>query len=93
MSLIEDADVPTTVPDLTGRYDSFKFASHFTKLEIGLPKNYLEIGTAKGIRFERAKWDRVQEAVISAVKGMPEFIVSIGLLRRAGSCRTETGVC
>ena len=78
MSLIEDADVPTTVPDLTGRYDSFKFASHFTKLEIGLPKCFLEIGTAKGIRFERAKWDRVQEAVISAVKGMPEFMLALG---------------
>ena len=53
-------------------------ASHFTKLEIGLPKCFLEIGTAKGIRFERAKWDRVQEAVISAVKGMPEFMLALG---------------
>ena len=59
MSLIEQTKLPTTIPNLTGKYDSFKFATQFRAMDVQLPPNFLEIGTnEKGLRFDRSKWDK-----------------------------------
>ena len=91
MSLVEQGKIPTTIPNLTGKYDSFKWAAHFGKMEVRVPQSFLEIGTAeKGLRFDRAKWDRFQEAIVASVKGLPEHLMVLGYFDR-GSCYHRRG--
>ena len=76
MSLIEQTKLPTTIPNLTGKYDSFKFATQFRAMDVQLPPNFLEIGTnEKGLRFDRSKWDKFQERLVALVKGLPEHLL------------------
>ena len=79
MSLIEQTKLPTTIPNLTGKYDSFKFATQFRAMDVQLPPNFLEIGTnEKGLRFDRSKWDKFQERLVALVKGLPEHLLVLG---------------
>ena len=43
-----------------------KWVAHFSKMEVRVPQSSLEIGTAeKGLRFDRARWDKFQEAIVA----------------------------